>query len=51
MDSTTRRALADPNIIADATKGGGLALARRGELLVSREAAKTLSDEDRKSVV
>ena len=45
MDSTTRRALADPTIIADATKGGGLALARRGELLVSREAAKALAAE------
>lgn len=45
MDSTTKRALADPDIIADATKGGGLALARRGELLVSDHAAESLAHE------
>ena len=44
MDSTTRRALADADIIADASKGGGLALARRGELLVSTEASRGLSE-------
>ena len=42
MDSTTRRALADPDIIADAGKAGGMALARRGELLVTRRAVEEL---------
>jgi Subtilase family len=45
MDSTTRRALADPDIIADAGKAGGIALARRGELLVSPRAAEVFAKE------
>ena len=49
MDSTTRRALNDPDIIADAHRGGGFALARRGELLVGRNAPKSLTDRLRKS--
>ena len=43
MDSTTRRALADGDIIADVGKAGGIALARRGDLLVSRDVAESLT--------